>query len=55
MPICEGGQVRPARPRRTLRMHISDGVRVAWEGDVEGLHSLALVNRALHGADRAGA
>ncbi len=25
-------------------------VRVAWEGDPEGLHSLALVNRALCGA-----
>ncbi|MGZ3489408.1 MAG: hypothetical protein ACXVBY_21410, partial [Isosphaeraceae bacterium] len=25
----------------------SPGVRLAWEGDFEGLHSLALVNRAL--------
>ena len=51
----EGTQVAFLRKRAPLpspRMEVPQPgtVRVAWEGDPEGLHSLGLVNRALCGA-----
>jgi predicted O-methyltransferase YrrM len=53
--VPQGGCVGPGTPVASvpsgdlLHSHpASDGtVRVVWEGDVEGLHSLAIVNRAL--------